>query len=40
MFTAAVTLQLVAEGRIGLDQPVNDVAPGLLSGSRSPSAAC
>lgn len=34
MFTAVVTLQLVAEGRIGLDRPVNDVAPGLLSDSR------
>ena len=34
MFTAAIALQLVAERRISLDQPVNEVVPDLLADSR------
>ncbi len=34
MFTAAVILQLVADGRIGLDQSVHEVVPGLLADPR------
>jgi D-alanyl-D-alanine carboxypeptidase len=32
MFTAAVVLQLVGEGKIGLDEPVETYLPGLLRG--------
>lgn len=32
-FTAAVALQLVAEGRVGLDRPVDEYLPGLLTGA-------
>ncbi|MET9697565.1 serine hydrolase domain-containing protein [Streptomyces sp. NPDC006529] len=35
-FTAAVVLQLVAEGRVGLDQPVQRYLPGLLPGTFRP----
>ena len=34
MFTATVVLQLAAEGRIGLDQAVNAITPGLLADDR------
>ncbi len=33
MFTAAVVLQLVAEGRLGLDDPVERHLPGLVAGT-------
>ena len=34
IFTATVVLQLAAEGRIGLDQAVNAITPGLLADDR------
>ncbi|MFE9634445.1 serine hydrolase domain-containing protein [Streptomyces sp. NPDC006463] len=35
-FTAAVVLQLAAEGRVDLDRPVQEYLPGLLSGEFEP----
>ncbi|MFG2643212.1 serine hydrolase domain-containing protein [Streptomyces sp. NPDC048370] len=36
VFTAAVALQLVGEGRLSLDDPVQDLLPGLLPSSYAP----
>lgn len=36
LFTAAVALQLVGEGRLSLDDPVQDLLPGLLPRSYAP----
>jgi D-alanyl-D-alanine carboxypeptidase len=33
MFTASVVLQLVAEGKVGLDDPIEEYLPGLVAGN-------